>query len=61
LTIAQLQDIGPTLSNANFRGMALAYLGGRISSLRKDLIALQQTGTGSQLLIRRANLNYMFP
>lgn len=49
----------------NFRGMALEYLGlagdRRRDALRKDLIALIENKTGSQLLISRANLNYRFP
>lgn len=62
-TSTPITDIASTTSN--FHGMALEYLGGtndrRRTSLRKDLIVLMENGTNSQILIRRANLNYKFP
>ena len=62
-TLQPITDIATTTEN--FHGMALEYLGGlgdrRRTLLRKDLIVIMDNGTSSQLLIRRANLNYQFP
>ena len=62
-TAQPITDIASTTDN--FQAMALEYLGAtddrRRTLLRKDLIVLTDNGTSSQILIRRANLNYQFP
>jgi hypothetical protein len=62
---APIQDISSTTEN--YRGMALGFLAvgtdRRFVAHRKDLIALAENpGTlTSRLVVRRANLNYVFP